>query len=114
MLFDYFPSDLKVIEDYSRELNRSRNDWNLQFGYHTISLNWKLALNKVYLFKGHVERRRLEPDQFSSENNNSACSDEIVGGEHMVCLTCSDAIHGLLPDKIACLATEPPGVKFGP
>ena len=76
-----------------------------------------MVLNKLYLFKGFVEYYRVgqNNDFVSSENNNNFCSEELIGSQHMVCLTCTTDIHAVQPEKIACLQTSAVGsLTFGP
>lgn len=97
------------------ERDKSPEDWTFTFGSQTA--NYNVVLNKLYLFKGVVEYYRLgmNGDFVSSENNNNFCAEELIGSQHMVCLTCSTDVHGLQPEKIACLQNSEIGsLTFGP
>lgn len=84
---------------------KSPDNWTFTFGEQSnTNTNFYFALNKVFLFKGMVESKVINAsDPVSTENNNSLCTRELIGGAHMVCLECSDAKHTILVDKVACL-----------
>ena len=93
----------------------SPENWKLTFGGQ-LGKN-RLQLNRILLFKGMVEYHKLglNQDEFSSENRNTKCTEELVGANHMVCLACLDSVHVLTFEKIACLsAKQSAGMKLGP
>jgi hypothetical protein len=83
----------------------SPENWNFSFGEQTnTGTNYYFALNRVLLFKGMVQMKKIQAtDLISSENNNNLCTMELTGAEHMICLECIDSVHAILPGKIACV-----------
>lgn len=94
----------------------SNHNWTLHLGPVTRA-DAEVQLNKLYLFKGisSLYTIPVSTDTVSTENFNTGCTKEMIGTRHMVCLTCSDEVHGIQPEKIACLASGNIGtLNFGP
>lgn len=97
--------------------NISPENWTFTFGEATNSgTNFYFAINRVFLFKGLAESFVVMAgsDPVSTENNNNLCTRELTGGEHMICLECSDSVFAIQPDKIACVSDKVLGMTLGP
>lgn len=78
----------------------------------------KIQLNRLVVFKGFAYHYKipLGSDSVSTENFDTNCTHEMVGGNHVVCLVCrSDKVYGIQPEKIACVdENNLQGMNFGP
>lgn len=92
---------------------KSPENWTFSFGEETnMSTNFYFALNRVYLFKGPIQRQiGWNP---ASENANNKCTMEIQGSEHMICMECSDEVYAIQPGKISCVSSSIRGLFPGP
>ena len=73
----------------------------------TTTNNLYFAINRIFLFKGFVDVQIIGSYfSVSSENNNNKCTLELAGTEHMICLNCTDQVHAIIPDKIACVSSS--------
>lgn len=109
-------NSLDTYSTYKRDPLKSPEDWSFSFGEQALSTNnLYFALNRVYLFKGHVDLRIVGQSSYSSQSEPGydKCMAELVGGEHMICLECTGDVHAILPDKIACVPNSF-GLNYGP
>lgn len=96
---------------------KSPENWEFSFGEPSnTGTNFYFIVNRIFLFKGLVEIMNLGSNSavLSSESNNSKCTMELTGSEHMICLECLDSIYAILPDKMACLPASTVGKNLGP
>lgn len=106
-----------VIESPLIDESKSPEDWEFRFGEeNNTGTNIYFAFNRILLFKGLVEIMNLGSDSavLSSEGNNSKCTRELTGSEHMICLECLDYVHAVFPDKMACSPENSAGRFLGP